>query len=337
MAATTKDIAAMTGFSLSTVTKVVRGRSRQYHINPETERRIMAAAAELNYRPNLAARSLITRKTQTVGLLFYSLADRSHAYRINEIQSYLRQLGYAGLVANWPQGETEFAEACDTLLDRGVDGIICCHYDVSLFSGRTPVVLLSHANENFDSIHYNYTGIMTQARDYLHGLGHRRIGFAGPRLNERSCQAFREVFGTDDELLYTAVGPGGSLASLQSTDQFFRLGPAAAEYFLGLERRPSAIVCNNDSTAMHLISAAMSHGWRVPEELSVIGMGNLPESALFYPALTTFDSQIVATARRLVDILFERMDDPDLPVRDIVMEWPLVVRSSCAPAPAPSS
>ncbi len=320
MNATTKDIARQTGFSLSTVTKVVRGLSRQYNIKPETEKLIMGAAAELNYRPNHAARALITRKTNTVGLLFHSVKDQAQADRMFAIQEYLNELGYVGIISNWAVGERSFQTACDSVISRGVDGIICSHFETQLLTAKPPVVLLAYEDERFDSINYDYQGIIDQACDYFRSQGHKRIGFVGARTNERRYHAFMKQVQNDPTYTYC-------------TQDGLHIGQAAVEYFLSLKHPPTALLCFNDISAMRLISAATSRGWKVPEQLSVIGMDNLPDAEVFWPTLTTFNSRINETSKILVDILMERIHNPEAPLKKIIMDWPLIIRNSTGPCP----
>ncbi len=170
----------------------------------------------------------------------------------------------------------------------------------------------------------NYAGAM-DAVTYLIGLGHRRIGFIGGRLDLRCAQQRLEG--------YTAAlsQAGISLDSdLVSTGDFSReTGRECARQLLSLPEPPSAIFAANDQSAIGAIEAANEAGRRVPEDLSVIGFDNIPEGGYLHPALTTVDQFIAKMGYVSTEMLIRQIQGEPLDGSLYEMPTELVVRDSC--------
>jgi DNA-binding LacI/PurR family transcriptional regulator len=321
---TLKDIAGEAGFSVPTVSAVLGGRAEKLGIKAETRTRILKAAQRMNYRPNLTARGLRTRRTFTIGLMLHSPRELIYAEMLSEIQSRLLAHGYAGICAFW-KDMAEARAAFRSVLDRGVDGLISCHDDLTLLPNDIPTVLFQQRHPRYDSLVRDGDDSMRRAVNYLVDLGHRRLGtiyLDRRRFGELVRDTLRER-GIDIEPFWT-VGrhKDHTEAARDCLVQFFAQPP---------DRRPTAVICRNDTTAMTVISMVGANGLVVPRDLSVLGSDDVTLGALTNPPLTTLGVPPAELAKRLVDLLLRRLARPDAPVRELLLKQRLIERSSCSP------
>lgn len=315
MAVTMRDVARAAQVDPSVVSAVLNG-SKSIRVSIMKRELILSLVNEMNYRPNITARSLVTKKTHAIGLLYHRVVDQSHAERINEIQSYLLEQGYVSIISGWHTYGQSFFDAYDTLISRGVDGIICAHPETGRFARDTPAILHFYRDKDYDSVYHDFRAAITQAFQYLHELGHQRIGFVGSLSDGWGYSDFLYANGNDARYSFFNTG--------------LQAGALAVAHFLAMPRRPTAVICQCDTLAIRFISEAIHAGWEVPGQLSVIGFNNIADAALIHPTLTTFDSSIAKSARLLVDMLLARIPRPDLPVRHVLLDQKMIIRNSCA-------
>ena len=139
MAVTMRDIARVAQVDPSVISAVLNG-SKSIRVSAEKRRQVLNLVKKMNYRPNLTARSLITRKSFAIGVLAYSTRGRFYAAMMAELQQQLLTRGYAGIYAFW-NDDSEVEKAYDTILTRGVDGIITTHDNPALFPRDIPTVI----------------------------------------------------------------------------------------------------------------------------------------------------------------------------------------------------
>ncbi len=319
MAVTMKDIAKVAKVDPSAISAVLHG-SRTIRVSEKKRAEILALAESMGYRPNLIARGLITKKSYTVGLLFFSIKDRFYASLMAELQVQLQKLGYAGIYASWDSGES-VKNAYDVVLSHKVDGIITCHNDPALLPSQTPTVIFEMLHEQYDSVSLNHEKAAMDSMNYLRSLGHKKIGYVG-RFSD-------PVYSTYLRLMQEW---GLEIKAQWSTESTGFMGDAlnAAENLLKSNDRPTALLARNDVVAMAILNAARKQGLSVPEELSVIGIDNIEDSAYCYPALTTNGVDMKFLAEKLLTALFNRINNPDIPQQTLRLDTELVVRESCA-------
>lgn len=325
-----KDIAGEAGFSVPTVSAVLGGRADKLGIKAETRRRIREAAKHLNYRPNLAARGLRTNRTYTIGLMLHSPRELIYAEMLSAIQARLLAHGYAGICAFWNDMD-EARTAFRAVLDRGVDGLISCHDDLTLLPENLPTVLFQQRHPRCDSIVRDGEESMRRAVDYLVDLGHRRIGtiFLDRKRFEERIRRSLLARGIAHPPFWTAGRHKDHAAAIQDC--------LAAFFALPGTERPTALICRNDTTAMTVISLLGAQGLAVPDDVSVLGSDGVSLGAWTNPPLTTFGVPPSALAKRLVDLLLRRIKQPDAPFSELLLRQPLIERRSCAPPKAATS
>ena len=216
-----------------------------------------------------------------------------------------------------------------------IDGVRSAPLFNWLHEKRIPFVLLQRCQDDTSflpphhGVYINRNGAGFKAVQYLLNLGHERIGFLGTTIPDRHRRLIT-YRGFEAGLIAAGLFPRQEYTVHVHTDRpGDALGPAMK--LLGRKDRPTAVVCQNDGTALGVLEAARKLGIRVPEELSVIGFNDQPEAALADPPLTTFANPRRQLARAAVEILLSVVEDEFDTYRTQILECELVVRESVAP------
>jgi DNA-binding LacI/PurR family transcriptional regulator len=321
------DIARVAGVSPSTVSRALQDHPR---ISLRTRTIIRALAQQMGYQPSQIARSLVTGRTKTLGIVITDVTDPFVAEVLKGAEQAGRELGYSLLFATSRRDPDQELLAARLLLGRQVDGLIVIssraagHYTDLLISDGKPLVLVNHEinNPHSHSVRTNNHRGIQQAVCHLRDLGHSRIAFvAGPeggRSSRERLEAFQEVgrtLGLPQCSEWVIDGQG-----------LLEDGSKAFSVLAGLEQRPTAVVCYNDLTAIGLLSAAHQVGIRVPDNMSVVGYDNIPLSAFTIPPLTTVDQAEEALGRTAVENCVRALSGEEVP--DAVLPGVLVIRKS---------
>ena len=333
MAVRMKDIARDLGVSIVTVSKVLRNHS---DISRETRDRVLKRMRELNYRPNLAARALVTGKTFMTGLIVPDLVHPFFAEVAKGLARVLRTKSYSLVIASSEEDPKLEQEEIESLLARRVDALILASTQWTVESlrrieeQRTPYVLL---DRKFIGLPANFVGV----DDELVGLT------ATEHLIEQGCRRIAHIRGAETS---TAAGRlEGYRQALKRHDLPFRpdyvamgksaddagdvSGNEAMQRLLAVEPRPDAVFCYNDPTAMGAMKAILNAGLRVPEDVAVVGCGNVNYSELLRVQLTSIDQQCPLIGEKAAELAL-KLIEAKAPVRpqEILLTPRLVVRAS---------
>ncbi len=327
---TIRDVAARAGVSKSLVSLVLRG---QNNVSPERHAAVLRAVAELGYRPNAAARSLVQRRTHMVGVLLSDLHNPFFAEITDGIQYQAQECGYRILITTGERTRESEAEALETLLELRADGLILAGPQLSsrviAETGRTvPIVVVAGRPTipTVDTVVNDDLFGAAQAVTYLCELGHRRIGHIdggrdpGAALRRRGYEAAMERHGLAE---YVAVGAG------EFTEAGGRQGALA---LLELPSPPTAIFAANDLAAVGAISVIEELGMRVPDDISVMGYDNTSLAALRHVALSTVDQPRFVMGQDAVRLMLERLNGRSR-ARRVVLAPTLVTRATTARPP----
>jgi len=335
MAVTVRDVARAAGVSASTVSRAL---SLPDMVDPVTRERVQQMAEHLGYRPNRAARGLITGRTGNIGLILPDLANPFFPSVVKGIQKQAHESDYSVFVADTdedPGAEIGLVRA----LAKQVDGIILCSPRMSPPELReaaaiAQVVLVNRRSGSIPAVLVDSADGMRQIVEHLAGLGHRRIGFvAGPRSSWSNGQ---RVHG-----LRAAVGPAQvELVELGSFSPTFEGGLSAVEATLLAE--VTAVVGYNDLVALGLCSGLTARGITVPKDLSVVGIDDIPIAAMVQPALTTLSIPKDRVGRAAIDLLLQLLGEPgsrtpahrQLPTQLFTRHTTAVATSSTATRPS---
>ncbi len=338
MAITIKDIAKKAGVSHTTVSRALLGNPL---ISRETTERIRRTAAEMGYRPSAAARSLKTHRSQALGVIVSNIDDPYFSEVLQGIETTAQQSGYSLFIAA-SQHDPEREDAIvQTMVEHRVEGVIICSSSFGAQRGRrfveyeVPIVAVNNqAPEDYRySIHHDDVDGSGQLTRHLIALGHRRIAYLGNALAGRTN--VDRLSGYEQQMQAALLElPGGYVHEIPYRNPG-TVAPAA-EHFLRMEVRPTAIVCYNDMMAVGLLQAVQRAGLRVPQDMSVTGFDNIIFSAYTSPPLTTFDQPkrfIGEEAGRLLLSLLDRSPAQAAEGSDHVrvLRGRLLVRESTAP------
>lgn len=329
-----KDIARIAGVSHSTVSRALRDSPL---IPAETAERIKKVAQELGYRASAVARSLVTRKTEAIGVVVTSIADPFNGEVVAGIEEVANEHGYSVILATSqadPQREMAVARSFH---ERRVDGIVVASsrvgalYLPTLSEMEVPVVLLNnqHPSEFVRSVSIDNVDGARQVADHLIGLGHTEIAYIGDESGlESDAERLR---GLTDAM---------TSAGLSLRPEFVVRGdgkPEAARRkafeLLASNPRPTAILCYNDMSALGVLKAASMRSIRVPEDLSISGFDDLFFAALMQPALTTVRQPMRELGRSAMQLLVDLLNGSE-PEKTQLVKGELVVRQSTAKPPA---
>lgn len=334
MTTTIKDVARTAGVSVATVSRVLNEHSS---VTPQTRARILAVMEDLRYVPHGAAQSLVTRRTNTVGVLLPDMHGEFFSELIRGIDGAARLQGLHLLVSSSHGDLSDTAAALRTMRGR-VDGLLImspyatAQFYVDHLPETLPAVLInaglgesSRPRVEID----NYNGSAQMAR-HLHRLGRRRIAFiAGPVGNHDAAErlrGFRETMRT--------LAPGYEPLIVHG-DFGERSGHQAGQHILALAERPDAVFAANDMMAIGCLFALTEAGVKVPEDIAVAGFDDIPISRLVRPALTTVRVPIADIGTLALERLTQAMEHPESVVgEETMLRAELIVRTSCGAAQA---
>jgi DNA-binding LacI/PurR family transcriptional regulator len=314
------DVADRAGVSHQTVSRVLNDYAG---IRPETRERVLAAIADLGYRPNKAARALVTSRSRAIGVLVPATTDFGPTSSLHAIERAVRQAGYQPLVTSTPLEPDAVRESLEFLLDQSIEALVAiAPYRVLLDRLRDldlPLVTLQTADAGGTTAGIDQAAGARLAVRHLVDLGHRTIQqLAGPDDFLEAAARRRAV---DDELAEQGLAVLPALTGDWSADSGYAAGAS-------LDPAATAVVCGNDQMALGLIHALADAGRRVPQDVSVVGFDDIPESAHSLPPLTTVHQDFEEVGRRAVAALVRLLDGDPGPSDPI--EPTLVVRGSTA-------
>lgn len=331
--ATIKDVAREAGVSIATVSRVFNDRSV---VSADTAQTVRDVATRLNYWPNAAARSLITSRTHTLGVLLPDLHGEFFSGVIRGLDVTARRHGFHLLVSSSHSGTEELVMALRSMRGR-IDGLVVMTPNVETpaairdWVADTPVVLIDPRGgyEGFDSISIaNFEGAH-EIVSHLLALGHRRIAtVSGPQDNVDAVQRHNGYRAALRE------GGGAWTQELEIQGDFTEpSGHAAILTLLGLEPRPSAVFVGNDHMALGVMRALADAGVRVPEDMAVAGFDDIETARYLTPALTTMrvdTFELGAHAvERLIVIVARLAQGLPAEREHHVLPATLVIRGSC--------
>lgn len=323
------DVAAHAGVSAKTVSRVV---NNEPNVRPQVRAQVMRSVAALGYRPNAAARALVTQRTHQIGLIAAASSLYGPTAGLFSLEQAAWKAGYALTLTTLREpSEPELEEAIRYLLARGVEGVIVSgttgllHLAPSALAGM-PLVSTSpitDAAPNHVVVDADQRMGARAAVHHLHALGHRRIAHIAGPLSWHAAVQRRD--GWLQGLKDVGLQPGPVLEG----DWSAKSGYQAA---LSLDRADAtAVFVANDHMAMGAIRAFTEKGIHVPDDMSVVGFDDVPEAAYQMVPLTTVRQDFAAGAERSVRELVRLIESRAVENTSIYLPTELIVRESTAP------
>jgi len=324
------DVAARAGVSKSLVSLVMRGERT---VSDEKRALVLAAAAELGYRPNAVARSLVRRRTNLFGVVLSDLHNPFFAEVIDGVQEAAGAEGYRTIISTVNLNTAAEQRALDTLLELRVDGLILASpmfgvQSIAAASRELPMVLVARRSDvaRVDSVTNDDPTGARLVVEHLAELGHRRIahidGGRGAGAAERR-QGYEQTMAARGLTEFVRVVPGSY------TEEGGRHG---VEALLAADGPlPTAIFVANDLAALGALATLAERGIRVPQDVSIVGYDNTALAALRHINLTTVDQPRPDMGREAVALLLERLASHRDAARHVLVTPTLVVRGTTAP------
>jgi DNA-binding LacI/PurR family transcriptional regulator len=322
------DVARLAGVSHQTVSRVVNGASS---IRPETRDRVLEAISRLGYRPNRAARALVTRRSATVGVISTEAGLWGPSSVQRSLEQAAREAGY--FVSSVNLGEVTrraLSAAVDHLLGQAVEGIVMVvAHDQALEVVRSqeahvPVVVVEgDLSSAASAVGVDQVLGARLATRHLLDLGHTEVVHITGPLDWAEARA--RLDGWAREMRSAGLRPDEPVPGDWTAATGYAAGQRIAE-----REDVTAVFAANDSTALGVLRALAEAGRAVPGDLSVVGFDDIPEAAYLLPPLTTVHQDFAAVGRRAVEVLHAAItgEPEDLPR---LVEPRLVVRSSTGP------
>lgn len=332
------DVARAAGVSQAVVSYVLN-EVETVAILPETRERVKAAIAELGYIPNTAARSLRSRKTNTIAVVIPDITNPWYPEFVRGIQDVARARGYDVLVANTDGDAAIERAALDAVRRNSADGLILTPFYLGLddllplLEEGTPVTFLhdiGEVEERFaalpiDAVAVNGVDAAGAVVNYLIDRGHTRIGMIAGLVatppREARARGYRQALAEHHLTLEEVLIRGGDFTEAG--------GYEAMQELLRFDPRPTAVFAANDLMAMGALMACREAGVRVPEDIAIAGFDNIPASKLVHPSLTTLDQHAREAGQRVAQALISRLDGSYTgPIRREWIGFHLVQRAS---------
>ena len=324
--ATLRDVAKESGVSYQTVSRVINNRA---NVSAATREKVLKAIEKLDYRPNRAAQLMQTERSHTIEVIM-------PYYGFNRVQSDMarvaHQSGYHFSIS--AIDNDEFADALASASDRFIDGLILTplsplidNYEQlkELTQGIPFVQVGARLGTNLPSVIYDHAQGARLAAQHLIDLGHREIAeISGPFLNYDAHDRHEGWLAT---LAENDIDPSLSIEG----DFTIEGGYRAMRQLLDLNRRFSAVFVANDTMALGSQTALREQGLRIPEDISIVGFDDLPESAHFVPSLTTVRQDFALLGRLAIEYVVSLIENPDTPTYQRVLPPQLMIRNSTKP------
>lgn len=324
-----KDIAQDLNVSVVTVSKVLRNHS---DISSATRERVLQRMKELNYRPNLAARTLVTGRTFMIGLVVPDLVHPFFAEIARTLSRKIREKGYSLVIASSEDEPELERHEIDVLMARQIDALVLASTQTSMenLEHRIPLVLIDRKvaglNAHFVGVDDRLVGYL--ATRHLIENGYRRIAhIKGPELSpgilrfEGYRKALKEA-GRPIADVHVVRGEGKDADGEDS-------GFQAMQKLLTVNPRPDAVFAFNDPAAIGALKALKAAGLRVPEDVAMIGAGNFRHADLFRVPLSTVDQCNIAIGEQAAKLALNLIESKSSTApRSILLEPSLVIRES---------
>jgi DNA-binding LacI/PurR family transcriptional regulator len=323
------DVARLAGVSHQTVSRVL---NEHPNVSARTREEVLAAVRALGYRPNAAARTLVTGRTHTLGVISFDTTLYGPASMLYGIERAAHP-AYSVTIASLPALDRHsMVEAVERFLDQAVEGLIVIAPQTSAVAALAgvaagiPLVAVGCGTRSpLPSVAIDNLGGAARATGYLLDLGHQTVHHIG---GPDSWLDARERVAGWRQALQAAGAP--------EPDMFRGDWSARSGYEIGHRlatmREVTAVFCANDQMALGLLRALAEHGRRVPADVSVVGFDDIPESGYFLPPLTTVRQDFGELGSRALHMVTDRISGvaPSSPALPVAPD--LIVRASTAPA-----
>ena len=327
MSVTIKDIAQVCDVSYSTVSRVLNGKNIRQNAKND---RILATAKALGYKPHNIARQLVTRESDTIGMIIPDVSNPHYSEITKSVQDYANWQGYQVLISNTDWDLVKESAARDALLMRNVAGMIvmpiCERSHLMFRSLEVPVAFLGTRTEekHIDYVVMDNIQATMEATEYLIGRGCKTLAYIGRKISNYSSRDRMEGFLR--AMRNHGMGSGAVVTSVDSLG--FSGGCDEAKRLMSQTPRPDGLIVFNDQMAISVMKGILDCGYVVGKDVLVVSFDDLQISSLPQISLTTITPSKEELGRLAVDLILRRCKDPDAERKALVISSKMVVRST---------
>jgi LacI family fructose operon transcriptional repressor len=323
-----KDVAAAAGVSTATVSRVL---SDHPHVRSEVRDRVLAAVAELEYRPNLLARSLRTQQTNTIGLILSDIRNPFFAGISRAVEDIASEHGMTLILCNTDENPEREALYLDLMRTEQVSGVILSPTqqiarlaDLNL---DVPVVLVDRAlkNGDVDAVLLDNLSAASELTTHLLEQGYRRIAAL---IGDTNTTGLERQRGYEAALREHGLAPLPALVKILRPQ--IDTGCAAAKQLLEAAQPPDAILAGNSLLTAGVLQAIRERNLRIPQDVAVVGFDETVWASLVEPAITTMAQPTDEIGKTATELLLQRIVAPQRPARKVILQGILHVRGSSA-------
>jgi DNA-binding LacI/PurR family transcriptional regulator len=326
---TIRDVAAHAGVSHQTVSRVINDSDQ---VLPETRERVIAAIQELDYHPSALARSMARGRSHIVACLAPNLTDFTFASIINGAETEARKQDYFWLSSSVPDLSSFVELVTDLVTSRRVEGMVVINpyadeRHTKLPQGFPVVLVGARPREGaYSSVALDDAAVGYEATRHLLELGHDNIAMITGPIREDATQDRYQGY----ERALSAAGIEPAPDRIIEGDWSAQSGHDALMQLATADNLPSAIFSQNDLMAAGVLRAARDLGLDLPNDLSVIGVDDIPLAEFLEPPLTTLRQDFQLIGREAAQLLIQNIDQPDSSSRQLRLPAELIVRRSTA-------
>ncbi len=323
-----KDVAAAAGVSTATVSRVL---SDHPHVRPQVRDRVLAVVAQLEYRPNLLARSLRAQQTNTIGLILPDIRNPFFASISRAVEDIAYEHGMSVILCNTDENPDREALYLDVMRAEQVSGVILSSTqqitglaDLNL---DVPVVLVDRAfkSGDVDAVLLDNMSAAAELTNHLLERGYRRIAALIGDTNTTGRERQR---GYEAALREYGLSPIQSL--IKTVRPRIDTGCAAAIELLDAAQPPDAILAGNSLITAGVLQAIRERNLRIPQDVAVVGFDETLWASLVEPAITTMAQPTDDIGKTATELLLQRIAGPQRPARKVILQGELHVRASSA-------
>src|ERR1051326_1279852 len=304
-----REVAKRARVSIATVSRTLNNPSA---VDPKTAERVRNAVEELRYFPDGQARSLVSGRSRILGLIVSDITNPFFPELVKGFEEVAVHHGYEIMVSSTDYNSARMAQCVRRLLERKAEGVAIMTSEMDqplidqLVRRKVPSVFLDVGSVHslISNIQVDYAAGINQAVEHLLGLGHRRIGFISGPLALKSASIRRSAF--LECLTRTGILEDENL--VKEGDHTIDGGLDAMTRLLDSSDPPTAVLTSNDLTAIGALRAVRRKGWRVPEDISVIGFDDIHFAEFTEPPLTTVALSRRELAEKAIFALLQHME-----------------------------
>lgn len=331
---TLSDVAALAGVSTATVSRCLNFPDQ---VAKSTQDKVRAAVKTLGYSPNFGARALAANRTNTIGAIIPTMENAVFARGLQAFQETLGEKGFTLLVASSSYLPELEEEQIRSLVARGADGLLLIGHarDPAIYdfldAQRVPnLITWAYApSQTAMSVGFDNHAAMQNLADAVIGQGHRRLAFISAPT-ARNDRAAARVDGLQAAMRATGLDPAA--LPLIETAYGVDNGSAAFAQIMQANPRPTAVFCGNDVLAVGALRQAREMGFRVPEDVSILGFDNIEMAQVAYPPLSTVHVPHAQMGRQAAETLVAMMNGAT-DLRPVELATELRLRASLGPPP----